>query len=234
MARVIRLLPVLVLAGIVLLFYGLGLQHEVSWTALAAHRTQLQGAIIADPVATAAVYVGVYVLITALSLPGGVALDVIGGALFGTVLCATLTVLGATIGAVVLFLAARYAFAEMFAAKAGPVLARMRPGLERDGFSYLLALRLVPVFPFWLVNLVPALAGMRLAPYALATFLGIIPGSVVFASLGAGLGTVLSAGREPDFSAAFAPQVLLPLLGLAALSLLPVAWRRWRARTPGP
>lgn len=229
---VLRLLPILVLAAAVSLFYALGLQHQISWRALAAHKAQLQAAISGHPVAMAAAYVAIYVLVTALALPGGVALDVTGGVLFGTVICATLTVIGATVGAVALFLGARYAFADLLAVRAGPMLARMRPGLERDGFSYLLALRLVPIVPFWLLNLVPALAGMRLAPYALATFLGIIPASIVFASLGAGFGHVLTAGGEPDFGAVLSPQLLLPLLGLAALSLLPVAWRWWRRESP--
>ena len=101
--------------------------------------------------------------------------------------------------------------------------------LQRDGFSYLLAMRLIPAFPFWLVNLAAAIGGMRLLPYATATLIGIIPATLVFASLGEGWATVLAQGRRPDLMVAFSPPVLLPLLALAALSLLPVAWRRWKA-----
>ena len=107
---------------------------------------------------------------------------------------------------------------------------RIRPGLERDGFSYLLALRLIPLFPFWLVNLAPALVRMPLRTFVGATLLGIVPGTFVFASVGAGLGAVLAEGRQPDLSVILRPAVLLPLLGLALLSLLPVAWRRWKER----
>jgi uncharacterized membrane protein YdjX (TVP38/TMEM64 family) len=100
--------------------------------------------------------------------------------------------------------------------------------LERDGFNALLALRLIVVVPFWLANLAPALVGMRLAPFALATFIGIIPGTAVFASIGAGLGDILAAGNVPDLRAVASPSILLPLTGLALLSLLPIAWRRLR------
>ena len=137
----------------------------------------------------------------------------------------------------ILFLAARYAFADLVAARAAPFMARIRPGIERDGFLYLLALRLVPVFPFWLVNLVAAASGMRVLPFALATVLGIIPGTFVYAWVGAGLANVLAGvlagGGTPDVARIFSPRVLLPLLALAALTLLPVAWRAVRRRGTG-
>jgi uncharacterized membrane protein YdjX (TVP38/TMEM64 family) len=98
--------------------------------------------------------------------------------------------------------------------------------LARDGFSYLLALRLVPLFPFWVVNLAAAVANIRLAIFMPATFLGIAPASFVLSSIGAGVGAILADGKTPDLSVLFAPHVLLPLLGLAALSLLPVLLRR--------
>jgi len=142
---------------------------------------------------------------------------------------AALAVAGATIGAVLLFLAARSALGGWLTGRSGGLLDRVRPGLERDRFSYLLALRLLPVVPFWLVNLAAALVGMRLGSFALGTLLGIIPGTAVFASVGAGLGSVLEAGRDPDLSVILRPAVIGPLVALAVLALLPVAWRHWRA-----
>ncbi|WP_376100159.1 TVP38/TMEM64 family protein [Roseomonas sp. CCTCC AB2023176] len=138
--------------------------------------------------------------------------------------------LGATTGAVLVFLAARYALADWLEARFGRLLSRIRPGLQRDGFSYLLALRLLPLLPFWLVNLAPALMGMRLRTFAAATAIGIIPGSFVFASVGAGIGGILADGRRPDLSVILQPSVLLPLLGLALLALAPVAYRHWKGR----
>jgi len=104
----------------------------------------------------------------------------------------------------------------------------VREELRRDGFSYLLAIRLVPAFPFWLVNLAAALSGMRLLPYAAATVIGVTPATFVFASIGAGIGEVLAMGGRPDLSAIFSARILGPLIALALLSLLPVAWRRWK------
>ena len=148
---------------------------------------------------------------------------------------AALAVVGATLGACLLFLIARSALAPLVAHGVGPWLDRVRPGLERDGFWYLLSLRLLPVVPFWLCNLAPALAGMPFPAYAAATLLGIVPGTAVFAGVGAGLGQVLDAGGRPDLSVVLSPGVLLPLAGLAALSLLGAAGRRFlRGRRPPP
>ena len=135
---------------------------------------------------------------------------------------------GATFGAVLLFLVVRLALRPVLARRFGTLLERIRPGLEQDGFSYLLALRLIPAFPFWLINLAPALVGMRLLPYAAATLIGVVPAAVVFASLGAGVGGVLAAGERPEVGVIFSLPVLGPLIGLALLSLLPVLWRHWR------
>ena len=128
------------------------------------------------------------------------------------------------------FLAARTAFHDLFHARAGASLVRLEEGFRRDSFSYLLFLRLVPVFPFWLVNIVPALLGMRLGPYVLATVIGIIPGAIVYSSLGAGLGMVIERGEMPDLGIIFEWRFLLPLLGLAALALVPVLYTHLRGR----
>lgn len=223
-----RWLPLVALLLVLVLAWGLGLHRQLSWSALAANQAVLADFVARRAVLAAFAFVGTYIAAVALSFPGAVVLTLAGGLLFGTMLGAALAVLGATGGAVLVFLAARHALADMLAHKFGVLTAQIKPRLERNGFFYLLALRLIPVFPFWLVNLAPALAGMRLAPFALATFIGIIPATVVFASIGAGLGTVLEAGREPDLSLVLSPPVLLPLAGLAALALAPVAWRGWR------
>ncbi len=139
-----------------------------------------------------------------------------------------LAVVGSSAGAIALFLAVRYHLADAIANRGGRFLDAVRLGLRRDGFSYLLAIRLVPAFPFWLVNLAAALSGMRLLPYAAATVIGIMPATFVFASIGAGLGDVLATGGSPDLTLIFSPRILGPLIGLAALSLLPVVWRRWK------
>lgn len=226
-----RLWPVALILLALVLVYAVGLQRYLSFETLGHQQQRLQGFVSAHSAWAPAVFVLTYVIVVAVSLPGSAVLTVTSGLLFGTAGGAACSVVGATIGAVLLFLAARYAISDWLAARAGPFMEKLRTRLQQDGFSYLLAIRLVPVVPFWLANLAPAVAGMRLLPFALATLLGIIPATVVFASIGAGVGVILQQGGTPDLSVALRPAVLLPLAGLAALSLLPVAYRRWRART---
>jgi len=106
----------------------------------------------------------------------------------------------------------------------------MEAGFRKNAFNYLMVLRLVPLFPFWLVNLAPALLDVRLSTYVVATFFGIIPGTFVYAHVGAGLGAVFESGREPDLGVIFQPAVLVPILGLAALSLAPIAYQKFKGR----
>ncbi|MBP0463678.1 TVP38/TMEM64 family protein [Roseomonas sp. PWR1] len=223
-----RAWPLLLIAALILLAWASGATRLLSFEALAEHRAALAAWVAARPVAAAAAYVGAYVVVVALSLPGGAVMTLAGGLLFGPWVGAALTVAGATVGACLLFLAARSALAPLVAGRAAGLLDRVRPGLERDGFFYLLTLRLIPVVPFWLANLAPALVGMPFGAYAAATAIGIIPGTVVFAGIGAGLGEVFASGGRPDLGVILSPSILLPLLGLAGLSLLG-AW--WRNRT---
>jgi len=125
-----------------------------------------------------------------------------------------------------IFLAARAGVGGL-AQRAGRFVGKLEAAFRADAFNYLLVLRLVPIFPFWLVNLVPALVGVRLPTYVLATFLGIIPGTFVYASLGNGLGDVV---EEPDLTILFKPSVLVPIAGLALLPLIAVWYKRWRAK----
>ena len=120
--------------------------------------------------------------------------------------------------------------ALLVAAKAGPALQRMEAGFRENALNYLLVLRLIPLFPFWLVNLVPAFLGVSLRHYVIGTFIGIIPGTFVYASLGNGLGAILDAGGAPDLKIIFSPEILIPIVGMAVLALLPVVYKRWKAR----
>ncbi|MGH7153495.1 MAG: TVP38/TMEM64 family protein, partial [Acetobacteraceae bacterium] len=216
-----HILPLLLLAAIGLGVWRSGLLHELSWHALARHQSGLLALVSAHPVTAAALYVGLYTLVVAFSVPEAAVVTVAGGLLFGTLLGGTLAVLGSTLGAIILFLVARTALADVVARRARTVIERIRPRLHRDGFSYLLALRLVPAIPFWLVNLGAALCGMRLFPYTAATLIGIIPATFIFASIGDGVGAVLAAGGKPDVAVIFSPRFLAPLLALAVLSLTP-------------
>jgi len=221
-----RFVAPLAIVVLVALAWAFGLHRYLTLEALAAQREALAALVAARPVASALMYVASYIAVVAFSLPGGAVMTLSGGLLFGAFIGAFLAVLGATTGAAVLFLLARSAFAPFVAGRAEGLLGPLRAGLARDGFFYLLSLRLVPVFPFWLLNLAPALLGMAFAPYLAATFFGIIPGTLVFAGIGAGLDEVFLSGASPDLGVIFSPDVLLPLLGLALLSLFGAWWRR--------
>ena len=143
---------------------------------------------------------------------------------------AALAVIGASIGAVGVFLVARTSLGGHLRSTATPWLERMRKGFNENALCYLLVLRIIPLFPFWVVNIVPAFLGVGLRVYTLATVIGIIPGALVFASVGSGLDKVIDEGGEPDLDLILEPAILGPLLGLAALALLPVVYKRLKAR----
>jgi uncharacterized membrane protein YdjX (TVP38/TMEM64 family) len=228
-----RLLPLAALILAAGMVFALGLDRYLSFDALAENRARLTAWTQANGVLAIAVYMLVYIAVVALSLPGGVFATLAGGFLFGTLIGGIATVVAATIGACLLFLIARTALGEPLRAKAGPTLRKLEAGFGDNALSYLLVLRLVPLFPFFLVNLAPAFMGVPLRIYAIGTFFGIMPGTFVFASVGAGLGAVFDQGERPDLGIIFAPQVLLPLLGLAALALIPVAYRKFGQRKIG-
>lgn len=230
MAVLRRLVPLFILIAAFIGFFAFGFDRYVSFEALRAHRAELTEFVAENHLMAAALFMILYAAATAVSLPGGAVLTIAGGFLFGTVFATVYVVLGATMGAVALFLAARTALGNFLRARAGGMLRRMEDGFRENAFSYLLFLRLIPVFPFWLVNLVPAFLGVPLRTYVLATAIGIVPGSFVYASVGNGLGAVFDAGKSPDLGIIFSPEILLPIIGMALLALLPVVYRKFRGR----
>ena len=219
-----RFIPLLIL--VILAAAGFFLLRGVGWQSLARHQGMLTGWVASHPIASAALFLGAYVLTAALSLPQASILTVAGGLLFGTILGGVLSVTGATVGAAILLVVVRSAFARTLERQRHRIPKQVQTRLQRDGFSYLLAIRLLPVFPFWIINLAAAVAGIRLAVFVPATFLGIAPASFILSSIGAGVGSILAEGKTPDLSVLFSARILLPLLGLAALSLLPALLRR--------
>jgi len=229
-ARYRRFLPLAALAVGFLAFMAAGGFEYASLDRLAENRDALRSWTSAHPLVAGLTYFAIYTAATAASLPLGTVLTLAGGFVFGTWIGGGLTVLGATLGATLLFVAARTAFSDYFEARLGGVAGRLRHKFADNAFSYLLALRLAPIFPFVVVNVAPALAGVRLWPFVAATAIGIVPGTFVYASVGAGLDVALATGDEPDLGVIFKPQLLVPLLLLAALAVAPVLWRRWRGR----
>ena len=170
-------------------------------------------------------FVTVYVLIVTFSLPGALIATLTGGFLFGTLFGAAINVTAATLGAILIFLAVKFGLGEKLRqrmdASAG-VVSRIKKGLDENQWSMLFFIRLVPAVPFFVANLIPALLDVPLRRFVISTFLGIIPGSLVYTSVGAGLGEVFARGETPNLGIIFEPHILLPILGLCGLSLLPV------------
>ena len=224
-----RLLTVaLAVAAVVLALELTGALDYLTFPALAENREWLVGQVDALGYAAPLLFILVYALSTALSLPTGLLLSTVGGFLFGTLWGGLLIVVGATLGATMIFLAARTVLGDVLRARAGPFLQKLEAGFRDNELSYMLVLRLVPLFPFWLVNLAPAFLGVRTSTFIGGTFVGIVPGAFVFASVGTGLGAILASGGTPDGSALLQPHIILPIVGLALLALIPVVTKRIR------
>jgi uncharacterized membrane protein YdjX (TVP38/TMEM64 family) len=216
--------------GAVLALHFSGLARYLSLDSLRDHRALLTGWVAGNMVLAGLAYLAIYTVSVAFSLPGALALTLAGGFLFGALLGTALTVTAATMGATLIFLFARRILGPDALDKFGAQAARLAEGIRRNAASYLLVLRLVPLFPFVLVNLVPAFAGVPLRTYVLTTFFGIMPGTAVFSLAGSGLGSVLDQGGSISAGSILTPQIIGGLLGLAALSLAAIPLKKRFAR----
>jgi uncharacterized membrane protein YdjX (TVP38/TMEM64 family) len=241
--RILPLVAIVVLAGAAYIVSGGG----VSLESLVRHRAAIDDFVASHRMLAIFVYVGIYITVVAVSLPGAALLTLTGGFLFGIAVGASAAVISATVGATLIFLVARTALGEPLLRRAGPRATQLARGFREDAFSYLLFLRLVPAFPFFLVNLVPAFAGVRLGPFVAATAIGIIPGAIVFALAGAGLDSIIAAQKNSydqciaakgaDCRLVFepadvlTPQLIAALVALGLLALMPVAVKFWRTRS---
>lgn len=246
-ARVRRYAPVAVVVIAMAAVFATGAHRHVSLETLVRHRMAIDAFIDAHVVAAIAAFMAIYIAAVALSLPGAVFLTIAGGVLFGTLIGGLATVVSATAGATIIFLVAKSACGETLIRRAGPLACKLADGFRADAFSYLLFLRLVPAFPFFLVNLVPALAGVKLSAFVAATAIGIVPATFAFAFLGSGLDSViakqeaayracLASGRgdctlQFDIGMIVTPRLLAALALLGVIALIPVIVKRVRARS---
>ena len=242
--RVLPLAAIIIFAGVAYFVIGAA---GISLESLVRHRATIDGFVVEHRLLALIAYVGIYVAAVALSLPGAAFLTAAGGFLFGVAVGTSAAVIGATIGAMIIFLIARTALGEPLLRRAGSRASQLAKGFREDAFSYLLFLRLVPVFPFFLVNLVPAFADVRLGPFVAATALGIIPGAFVYALAGTGLDSVITAQKNLydqciankgiachmafDPTEVLTPQLLAALVALGLLALMPVVLKYWRGRS---
>ncbi len=225
-----RLIPIAVILIVALVgMFTLG--DYLSFEALRDNRSTLLAFRDSHYPLTVAVFLAAYVGIVAFSLPGATVATLTGGFMFATFPGALINVTGATTGAALIFLAARWGLGERLGARleAGDGrIKRIKDGIDRNQWEMLFVIRLVPVVPFFIANLLPAFLGVALHRFVISTFFGIIPGAVVYTSIGAGLGAVFERGETPDLGVIFEPHILLPMLGLAALAALPIVIRTLR------
>lgn len=244
-ARLAAIAAVAIFAAIAILVVATGLHRELSFATLIRHRVAIDRFVTDHQFAAFASFVGLYIIVVALSIPGAFILTVAGGLVFGTLFGGIGAFAGALAGACIIFMIARTAFGGWLTDRAGPFAEKLADEFRRDAFNYLLFLRLVPAFPFWLVNIVPAVLGVPLSTFVAATALGIPPLTFAFAFFGAGLNSTiadqtaayqacLAAGRtdcRPAFElqSALTPQLIAALVVLGVAVLMPVAIRKWKA-----
>lgn len=245
-----RWLPLALLALLMAVAFTMGWHKYLSFKTIGVNYEALQGFIASNLALALLLYVLAYVAVVALSLPGALIMTLAGGLLFGWQLGAPATVIAATLGATIVFLIARTSLGETLAAKAGPSLAKLKDGFNENALSYLLFLRLVPAFPFFIVNLAPALLGVPVRTFVLGTLIGIIPGTTAFSVAGAGLGSVVEAQNQVynacvaahpgdaatactyqiDTSQLVTRELVAAFALLGIVALIPVALKKWGNR----
>jgi uncharacterized membrane protein YdjX (TVP38/TMEM64 family) len=231
-ARLLRLLPLVAVAGALALFFALDLQRYFTLEALRENREALAGWVAANPVLAMTLFVAAYGAAVAISFPGASIMTVFGGFLFGLWPGLPLIVTAATAGGTIIFLAAKSALGDTLRRKASGFVSRMEKGFREDELSYLFFLRLAPVFPFWAVNIAAGVLGIRLRTFVIATLFGIIPGTFVYASIGNAASAAFDAGDDVTLKGTLLKfEILLPLVGLALLALLPILLKRLRRKS---
>lgn len=242
-----QFLPVVFIIALMGFAFSQGWHKYLTLEQLALNLEVLQSFLIENYWVAIFSYIGIYILITALSIPGGAVVTIAGGLLFGWFIGTLSTVIGATLGATTIFLVAKTSLGNLLKAKAGPWLSQLEKGFQENALSYMFFLRLVPAFPFWLVNLAPAFLGVKLSTYIFTTFFGIIPGTLAFSYIGQGLESVITAQKQTyenclaekgaeggcvfglDASSLVTTELIIALALLSVVALIPVVIKRLRS-----
>jgi uncharacterized membrane protein YdjX (TVP38/TMEM64 family) len=231
-SRLKRYLPLIVIVAGLGLGYAFGLQNYFSLTYLSEKREFLQGFVAQNYVMALVAFFVIYTLATAFSFPAASILTIFGGFLFGWFTAGLLVVCAATLGATALFLAAKSSFGGFLREELAGTAASMADGFAKDAFGYLLVLRIAPIFPFFVINIAPALFDVKTRDYVLATFLGIIPGVFAYTWLGEGVGSILDvaklSGREPSVSDLVTPEITIAFAAIAVVAAIPMIIKRFR------
>lgn len=225
-------LPIIVIV-VVAILGAYFLRDYLTFDALVENRETLINFRDANYLLTVMLFICIYTFVVAFSLPGAAILTLTGGFLFATFPGFLFNVIAATMGATAIFSAARWGFGKQLGAKlegSEGIVKKIKDGIDENQWSMLFLIRLVPAIPFFLANLIPAFLEVPLLRFVISTFFGIIPGSVVYTSVGAGLGEVFAAGETPNLGVIFEPHILFPILGLCVLAVLPIAIKAVRGK----
>ncbi|WP_194848062.1 TVP38/TMEM64 family protein [Candidatus Neptunochlamydia vexilliferae] len=219
-------IPLTIIVILMLIAYFSGLTDYLTFDNIKEHREKLLTYIAHYPMLAPFLFILIYIVTVTLSIPAGAVLSLIGGFLFGVPLSTFYVTIAATIGATFIFLAARTALGDLLKKKAGPFLSKMEAGFQKNATSYLLFLRFIPLFPFWLVNLAPSFFNVKTRTYLWTTFIGIIPGAYVYTQAGSGLGAIFDQGKEFSIKSVLNIEIRLALILLALFALIPTFVRR--------
>ncbi len=212
-------------------FFYFNLHHYLSLEELKEKRAILKNWTEYHFILISLVFIAIYIVTVALTIPGATILTLTGGFLFGITTGTIYVVIGATFGASIIFYAAKTAFREIFYAKSGKLMHKMEAGFKSNAFSYMLFLRLLPIFPFFLINIIAGLLGIKFRTFFFGTLIGIIPGTIIYISVGNSLNAVFDKNQTPDLGIIFQPQVIIPIIALALISLLPILYKKYKKRS---
>lgn len=232
-ALALRFGPAALMAGLAIAAYSSGVMSHLNLDELSLRRVSLEAFVSLHPVLSAVIYLSMFTVAVSLSLPLALLLCLTGGFLFGALEAGALASIASTLGGTAMFLVSRTAIGDLLGRLAGKRIAKLREEAANDAFALILTIRLIPMMPFWLINVGAALVGVPLRTFVAATALGVVPSCFIYASLGSGLGSLFDSGAKPSGALLLEPQVLVPLGALCLLGVLPLGWRLVRGRRPG-
>lgn len=220
--------PAILIVVAVIAAFASGFTRHLSLHELRDQRELLQALVHAHPALSVIAYVGVYAVVIALCLPAAMLMTLTGGFLFGPLIGGAAASIGVTLGGTIVFLVCRTAAGDVLRRRAGPKVGEIEDEVRRDAFFYIVSLRLFPIMPYWLATLALGFIELPLSTYVIGSLVGIVPISFVYAGLGSDLSRAFARGEHVNFHLMAQPQVFLPLLALAGLSIVPVVVRRYR------
>ena len=227
-----RFIPALIIAVGCAMFFAFDLDRYITFETIKSNRDFLKNWVAHYPVFAPITFMVIYMALTAFSVPGGGVLTMTSGFLFGAYWGTLFVVFPATIGAVIVFSVAKTALGGGLRERVGPWLKRMEAGFKENALSYLLTLRMIVIFPFVVVNVVPAFLNVNLKTYIIGTFFGIIPATFIFTLVGAEVDRIFAMGQMPGLGDIFTPGIIFAFLGIITIALLPVVYKKYFKKNP--